>query len=86
LYMSPEQINELPLNSAIDIFSLGTVMYQMLTGNQPFKADNLNAINKRITTEAPSALSSYRKNLPEGLSYTSKRMLRKSRTTAIKQD
>ena len=78
LYMSPEQINELPLSSATDIFSLGTVMYQMLTGNHPFKADNLNAINKRITTEEPPALSSFRNDLPDGLSYTVKRMLRKS--------
>lgn len=78
LYMSPEQINELPLSSPTDIFSLGTVMYQMLTGNQPFKADNLNAINQRITKEEPPALSSFRNDLPDGLSYTLRRMLRKS--------
>ena len=78
LYMSPEQINEMPLNSATDIFSLGTVMYQMLTGNHPFRADNLNAINKRITTKEPPPLSSFRNDLPDGLSYTLKRMLRKS--------
>jgi serine/threonine protein kinase len=78
LYMSPEQINELPLDSATDIFSLGTVMYQMLTGNHPFKADNLNAINKRITTEEPPPLTTYRNDLPDGLSYTLRRMLRKT--------
>jgi len=78
LYMSPEQINELPLSSPTDIFSLGTVMYQMLTGNHPFKADNLNAINQRITREEPPALSSFRNDLPDGLSYTLRRMLRKS--------
>jgi serine/threonine protein kinase len=78
LYMSPEQINELTLSSATDIFSLGTVMYQMLTGNHPFKAETLNAINERITKEEPPALSTYRKDLPDGLSYTLKRMLRKN--------
>lgn len=78
LYMSPEQINELPLSSPTDIFSLGTVMYQMLTGNHPFKADNLNAINQRITREEPPALKSFRNDLPEGLAYTLRRMLRKS--------
>jgi serine/threonine protein kinase len=78
LYMSPEQINERPLSSATDIFSLGTVMYQMLTGNHPFKADNLNAINQRITREEPPPLSSFRNDLPDGLSYTLRRMLRKS--------
>jgi eukaryotic-like serine/threonine-protein kinase len=78
LYMSPEQINELPLSSPTDIFSLGTVMYQMLTGNHPFKADNLNAINQRITREEPPPLSSFRNDLPDGLSYTLRRMLRKN--------
>jgi serine/threonine protein kinase len=78
LYMSPEQINEQPLSSATDIFSLGTVMYQMLTGNHPFKADNLNAINQRITNEEPPALSTFRQDLPDGLSYTLRRMLRKN--------
>ena len=77
LYMSPEQINELPLTSATDIFSLGTVMYQMLTGTHPFRAENLNAINQRITNEEPAALSSFRSDLPDGLAYTVRRMLRK---------
>ena len=78
LYMSPEQINEQPLTTATDIFSLGTVMYQMLSGQQPFKADNLPAINRRITTEEPPALSTYRSDLPDGLSYAVRRMLRKT--------
>jgi len=77
LYMSPEQINELPLTSATDIFSLGTVMYQMLTGTHPFRAENLNAINQRITNEEPAALSNFRSDLPDGLAYTVRRMLRK---------
>lgn len=78
LYMSPEQINEQPLSSSTDIFSLGAVMYQLLTAVQPFKADNLNAINHKITNEDPAALSEYRSDLPEGLSYTVKRMLKKN--------
>lgn len=78
LYMSPEQINEQPINSATDIFSLGTVMYQMLSGTHPFKAANLNAINKRITSEEPPPLSTYRNDLPAGLAYTVKRMMRKN--------
>jgi serine/threonine protein kinase len=77
LYMSPEQINEQPLASTTDIFSLGAVMYQMLTGVQPFRADNLNAINHKITNEQPPALTEFRSDLPEGLSYTVKRMLKK---------
>ncbi len=77
LYMSPEQINEQPLSSGTDIFSLGAVMYQLLTGVQPFRGDNLNAINHKISREEPPALSAYRSDLPDGLAYTVKRMLKK---------
>ena len=77
LYMSPEQINERPLTSSTDIFSLGAVMYQLLTAVQPFRADNLNAINEKITKSDPIPISEYRSDLPEGLDYTVKRMLKK---------
>ena len=77
LYMSPEQINEEPLSSTTDIFSLGAVMYQLLTGAQAFKGDNLNAISQKISNEDPAPIDEFRSDLPEGLSYTVKRMLKK---------
>ena len=70
LYMSPEQINEEQLTSSTDIFSLGAVMYQMLTGAQPFKAANLSAISQKITQGEPEPVTAYRGDLPEGLGYT----------------
>ena len=78
LYMSPEQINEWKISTNTDIFSLGVVMYEMLTGHHPFKADNLNAISKKITSEKPAPLSDFRNDVPEGLEYALKRMLKKS--------
>ena len=78
LYMSPEQINELPLSSATDIFSLGAVMYQLLTGHHPFRADSLAAITRRISNDEPPPLTDFRRDLPEGLSYAVRRMLKKS--------
>ena len=78
LYMSPEQINEKSLTSATDIFSLGAVMYQLLTGNHPFRADSLAAITQRITNDEPPSVNEFRKDLPEGLSYAVRRMLKKS--------
>jgi eukaryotic-like serine/threonine-protein kinase len=78
LYMSPEQINEWQISTNTDIFSLGIVMYEMLTGHHPFKADNLSAISKKITSEKPLSLIEFRNDIPEGLEYALKRMLKKS--------
>jgi len=78
LYMSPEQINEGAITNSTDIFSLGAVIYQMLTGHHPFRADNLSAINQKITHEDPASVAEYRSDLPDGLSYAVKRMLKKN--------
>ncbi len=78
LYMSPEQINEWDIASNTDIFSLGIVFYEMLTGHHPFKAKTLTAISQKITNEHPPPLSEFRSDIPEGLEYTLKRMLKKS--------
>lgn len=77
LYMSPEQINEWTITSNTDLFSLGVVMYELLTGHNPFRADNLFAINQKISKDDPPPLSEFRSDLPEGLDYTLKRMLKK---------
>lgn len=77
LYMSPEQINDGPITNASDIFSLGTVTYLLLTGKQPFVADNFNAINRMITHDQPAPVSALRRDLPEGLDYVVRRMLMK---------
>ncbi len=78
LYMSPEQILEDTLTQSTDIFSLGVVMYQALSGHQPFRAGNLNAISHKITHEEPPPLGQYRNDLPDGLAYTVGRMLKKN--------
>jgi eukaryotic-like serine/threonine-protein kinase len=77
LYMSPEQINEWEISTNTDIFSLGTVMYEMLTGRHPFKAETLTAISNNITNEQPVPLTEYRSDLPEGLEYILSRMIKK---------
>jgi serine/threonine protein kinase len=73
LYMSPEQFNDEAITGRSDIFSLGTLMYQLLTGTHPFNAQSLVAINQKIST-----LSEYRKDLPEELNYTMGRMIKKN--------
>ncbi|MFQ5661168.1 MAG: serine/threonine-protein kinase [Gammaproteobacteria bacterium] len=77
LYMSPEQINEWTISNNTDLFSLGVVMYELLTGHNPFRAENLVAISNKITREEPPPLSEFRTDLPDGLDYTLKRLLKK---------
>ncbi|MBT9566694.1 MAG: serine/threonine protein kinase [Thiobacillus sp.] len=47
-YMAPEQVASEPIDGKTDIFALGVVLYEMLTGVTPFKGDNLSAIMFKI--------------------------------------
>jgi len=78
MYMSPEQITEKEIGTATDIFSLGVVMYEMLTGHNPFESSNITALSQKITKEEPAPLEIYRRDLPEHLEYILGRMLKKS--------
>jgi non-specific serine/threonine protein kinase len=66
-YMSPEQIKNYPLNQKTDLYSLGVLLFQLLTGRLPFRANNpATLVYKIINMDTPSvcALSP---NLPAGL-------------------
>ena len=63
-YMSPEQIKEHPLNHQTDIYSLGVVMYQLLTGHLPFQASNNFSMMYQIANVEPPLASSYRREIP----------------------
>jgi serine/threonine protein kinase len=78
LYMSPEQFNDQSITGQSDIFSLGTVLYQLLTGSHPFHAESLFAINQKISSAEPLPLGEYRRDLPDELNYTIGRMLKKN--------
>ena len=58
-YMSPEQISGMKVDGRSDIFSLGIVLYQLLTGELPFGGENLAAIMYQITTVEPEPATKY---------------------------
>lgn len=64
-YMSPEQVQEDMITNQTDLFSLGIVMYELLTGKHPFAADGFSRLIYKITNEQPPALRSYRTDVPE---------------------
>jgi serine/threonine protein kinase len=64
-YMSPEQVREEPIEDKSDIFSLGCVMYELLTGQRAFSGDNYFSILYKITHDEPIPVSHIRKGLPE---------------------
>jgi len=53
-YMSPEQISEKPLTHQSDMFCLGVVLYELLTGQRPFLARDIPALIRKIMTEDPA--------------------------------
>lgn len=56
VYMSPEQVNGEPLDSRTDLYSLGIVLYELLCGTPPFKADSAIATSLQHLTREPPAL------------------------------
>ena len=63
-YMSPEQIAGKKVDGRSDVFSLGIVLYELLTGQLPFTADNLSAVLFSIAHHPHPPIQSLRPNLP----------------------
>ena len=63
-YMSPEQVIGKAIDARSDIFSLGVVLYEALTGIAPFDGDNVNAIMYSTVNTTPPAPSSHNRSLP----------------------
>ncbi|MEM6999007.1 MAG: serine/threonine-protein kinase [Pseudomonadota bacterium] len=66
-YMSPEQLREEHVTTQTDIYSLGVVMYELLTGRQAFPADNFSQLVNKILNDEPLQMSDHRTDLPEAL-------------------
>jgi eukaryotic-like serine/threonine-protein kinase len=76
-YMSPEQLQEMTLNHQTDIFSLGVVMYQLLTGQLPFKSTNNYSMVYQIINVDPPPASLLRPDTPSAVDVIVKRALEK---------
>lgn len=77
-YMSPEQIQDKELSHQTDIYSLGVVMYQLLTGKLPHMASNRGSLLYQAVNIDPHPPSVYRKDLPAALDRVVMRALNKN--------
>ena len=77
LAMSPEQIRGLPPDNRSDLWSLGVILYQALTGKRPFDGDSFEAVTYRVLNENPPAPGTLREGIREDLDYAVMKLLRK---------
>lgn len=76
-YMSPEQLMEKPLSTRTDIYSLGVVMYELLTGYPAFEGKTIAELSRRIVSEPPKPIPAIRPDIPEALEAIVERAIRK---------
>ncbi|MGD2245967.1 MAG: serine/threonine-protein kinase [Candidatus Aminicenantes bacterium] len=65
-YMSPEQVMGKKVDKRSDIFSIGCILYEVLTGRRPFEAESITTVIYKIINEEPPAISELKKGLPAG--------------------
>ncbi|MCG8435879.1 MAG: serine/threonine-protein kinase [Gammaproteobacteria bacterium] len=66
-YMAPEQVREDKVTHKADIYALGVVMYELLTGKRPFYGENLTRLIHQIVYATPMPLRELRSEVPEAL-------------------
>lgn len=78
-YMSPEQAQGKEVDRRSDIFSLGVVLYELITGRLPFQGEHEQAVLHSIVNETPEPLPRYKAGVPQGLQNIIDKALAKDR-------
>src|SRR5262249_19804689 len=78
-YMSPEQWQGYALDARTDIYALGVILFEMLTGRQPFSADTPASMMYKHLQETPPSISEVRSDVPPGVEGVIEKALAKNR-------
>jgi serine/threonine protein kinase len=79
-YLSPEQARGEPLDAGTDLFSLGVVLYEMITSRPPFEGVNATTVLAALLNEEPRPLGAFRDDIPLELENIVRKALAKNRT------
>ncbi|HTM44044.1 MAG TPA: protein kinase [Polyangiaceae bacterium] len=76
-YMAPEQMQARPVDARVDIWALGAILYQLVSGKHAFDGETLPEVCAKVLSEDPPLLQSVRADLPKDLEVIVSRCLRK---------
>lgn len=77
-YMSPEQVRQQPVDRRCDVFSLGVVLYELLTGTRPFRGASLKEITDAVVEFEPPKAHEVDASVPKALSDIAARAMEKN--------
>ena len=78
-YMSPEQVREEEVDNRTDLYSLGIVMYELLTGQHPYPPAGFSELVSKILNEEPVPMREHRDDIPEILEQIMRKAIHKDK-------
>jgi serine/threonine-protein kinase len=76
-YMSPEQVEGQQVDGRSDLFSLGVILYQLITGEKPFVSETLTSLLMKIVQEDPAPIDIQKTDIPQSLKAIIDKLLNK---------